>query len=105
MQLSPIDPLETLLSFSVAVTSVRDKSELLLLVREHFSELLAFTNMGMASLNSENETCYPNLSDPRSISKKHPDYEQAVTMGYPLYGAIFEKAYRSERPVVFLLDQ
>ena len=94
---------EALLSLSVDIASVRTTNELVTLIRQKFKGLLGFTNTGMASFNKEKMICIPLMKDPESTSKDHPEYARATTKTYSLYDGVLERAFATDKPVVFSL--
>ena len=94
---------ETLLSLSIDIASARTIDDLMTLIRLKLKKLLRFTNTGMSLLNRENMTCTPLMKDPQSTAKNHPDYARATLSTYSFFDGVFEKAFASEKPVVFSL--
>lgn len=94
---------ETLLSLSTDIASIRTTDELVTLIRLKLKDLIGFTNTGMASFDKEKMICSPLMRDPQSTARSHPEYAGANKKTYPLYDGVFEKAYASDKPVVFSL--
>jgi formate hydrogenlyase transcriptional activator len=95
---------ETLLSLSTDIASARTAEDLMTLIRLKLKKLLGYTNTGLTSLDKEKNICTSIVLDPQSTCSNHPDYKKATTDGYRLYdGLALEKAFASDRPVVFSL--
>jgi len=95
---------ETLLSLSTDIASARTANDLMMLIRLKLYKLLGFTNTGMTSFDKEKMTCTPFVLDPQSTCCSHPHYKQAAAKGYSIYDGLgLEKAFASDRPVVFSL--
>jgi transcriptional regulator with GAF, ATPase, and Fis domain len=95
---------ETILSLSTDIAAARTVEDLMILIRQKLKKLLGYTNTGLTSLDKEKKICTSIVLDPQSTCRSHPDYKKAITDRYRLYdGLAFEKAFASDKPVVFSL--
>lgn len=95
---------ETLLSLNTDISSARTTTDLMTLIRGKLVQLLGFSTTGMTSFNKEKMTCTPFCFDPHTACSTHPEYKQAATEEYPINdGLALEKAFASDKPVVFSL--
>jgi transcriptional regulator with GAF, ATPase, and Fis domain len=93
-----------LLSLSMDIASVRDNSELLVVIQQRLRDLLGFSHNTMGVLNKEKSTFTAFLLDPAAKSRTHPAYTIAINATYPLYDGLMDKVYATGRPLIFDLE-
>lgn len=91
---------EMLLSLSYEMAKIRDKNELLTHINTKLAKLFYFTHSNISIINQEQKTFTVFLIDPKSRSKKHPDFDNTVSREYPLADGVFDKILSSEEPTI-----
>ena len=91
----------TLLSLSNDMVTVRNRTDLLNVIKFGLKKLIYFTHNVITVLHETGETYHAFLIDPDSRAKQFPEYADMVTLGNPVADGIYDVASRSNRPVVF----
>jgi formate hydrogenlyase transcriptional activator len=95
---------DLLLSLSIDIASVRSNGELLRVISQRLKYLLKFTHTIVGIIN-EDATVSGVLLDPKSISKSHPGYNEAVNTRYPIRDNFLDKSILTPEPLLFNLNE
>src|SRR5258708_8879997 len=84
---------------------VREKQDLLRTIRLDLRSLLPFGHNWVAVINEEGLTMTCFLTEPESLARTHPLYQQVIRKKYPIMDGVFNRVLLSCDPVVFFLRQ
>lgn len=96
---------ELLLSISTDLAAVRNHHELISVITRRLKDQLAFSHVFIGIVNDDEPTFSTFITDPRSQSRGHPEYEQAARSKWLINDGIMDKVCASSMPVVFDLDE
>ena len=92
---------QTLLSLSNDMVTVRNRADLLNVIKFGLKKLIYFTHNVITVLNETGETYHAFLLDPDSRAKKFPQYAEMINTPIPVQDGIYNIAAVSDKPVVF----
>ena len=95
---------EMLITLSCEMAKIRDKNELLTLIKTKLKRLFYFTYSCITTIGEDMETFFVYLTDPESGLKRHPDHYSLITKGNVLEDGICDVTLQSELPTVFDLE-
>ncbi len=84
---------------------IREKQDLLRIIRMELRTLQPFGHNWVAVINEEGLTMTCFLTEPESLSRNHPLYQQVIREKYPINDGVFNRVLLSCDPVVFSLRQ
>lgn len=96
---------DILLSVSKELNSIRNKIELLPLLKKQFEELSFYSDVTIAKVDRNNQTFSAFLVNEESSRANHPGYAQMRDAHHNFPDGVFEVALHSEKPVVFDLQE
>ena len=96
---------EILLSVSSAFSSIRDKKDLLPILKKELECLSFYNDISIAKVDETGKTFSSFLLDPESKRRKHPVSPQMVQAHHPFPDGVFDMALRSKTPVLFDLAE
>ncbi|TDE10783.1 sigma 54-interacting transcriptional regulator [Dyadobacter psychrotolerans] len=95
---------EILLSVSDAISSIRDKRDLLHVIQKHLKRILPFSDICVSNYSTENSTYKIFIYDCPKM-ELHPDFGQIVTAVFPLSDGIHNVLVDSDNAVIFSYEQ
>ena len=84
---------------------IREKQDLLRIIRLELRTLQPFGHNWVAVINEEGLTMTCFLTESESLSRNHPHYQQVIRTKYPINDGVFNRVLLSCDPVVFPLRQ
>ncbi len=84
---------------------IREKQDLLRIIRMELRSRLSFGYNWVATVNDDGLTMTGFLVEPESLAKGHPLYQEVIRKKYPLNDGVFNRALLSCEPMVFDLRQ
>lgn len=84
---------------------IREKQDLLRIIRLELRTLQPFGHNWVAVINEEGLTMTCFLTESESLSRNHPLYQQVIREKYPINDGVFNRVLLSCDPVVFSLRQ
>jgi transcriptional regulator with GAF, ATPase, and Fis domain len=96
---------EILQSLNIDLAMIRDKTDLLNVIRDKLNHFFDFGHHWVATINDDELTMTSFLQDTESRTKNHPKYQKVIRHKYPISDGIFNKVLLSKDPVVFDMDQ
>jgi len=94
-----------LLRISNDMATIRNKTDLLMMVQKHLKTLIYFSHAVTVVADLEAQTYTSLIVDPDSRSKKHPGFDRIVHANHSLNHPIIKTVLNSRGPVVFDLDE
>lgn len=98
---SRVSERELLLSISTDLAAVRNHYELIAVITSRLKNQLTFTHTLIGIVNSDHSTFKAYITDPASMSKGHPDYNDAKKLNFQINDGVMDKVYSSSVPLVF----
>jgi formate hydrogenlyase transcriptional activator len=95
---------EILLSLSSDIAQVRDKNDLLFLVQNKLKNFFVFNDIVIVLVNDAQSTFTILLSVVDEGRGKHPEFEEIVTIEYPVKDGIHDEALKANGAVVLDID-
>jgi formate hydrogenlyase transcriptional activator len=95
---------EILLALSSEIAKVRDKNDLLSLVQNKLKNFFIFNDIVIVLLNDSQSTFTILLSVVDEGRGKHPEFEEIVTIEYPVKDGIHDEALKANGAVVLDID-
>ena len=96
---------EVLLSISREIAQVRNKQDLLQILRRHLRSILPYADAAIGVIDEPTGFQRFFLADVDEVRFSHPDYYDIVTRLYPPDDGIFDVALKSPGPVVLDWDE
>ena len=96
---------EILLTIGKELASIRDKKDLLPLLKKQFERVGFYNDITIAKVDSNNQTFSTFLANEESDRVEHTDYPQMRSAHHSFPDGVFEKALRSNEPVIFDLEE
>ncbi|WP_082037971.1 sigma 54-interacting transcriptional regulator [Flavihumibacter solisilvae] len=96
---------EILLSTASAFSSIRDKQDLLQILRQQLESLSFYSDISISKIDSNNKTFSAFLVNEHSSRQTDSRYPQMRAAHHPYPDGVFEVALRSRRPVIFDIDE
>ena len=84
---------------------IREKQDLLRIIRMELRSRLNFGHNWVATINDDGLTITCFLAEPESLAKGHPLYQEIIRKRYPLNDGVFNRVLLSCEPMVFHLRQ
>ena len=84
---------------------IREKQDLLRIIRMELRSRLNFGYNWVATVNDDGLTMTVFLVEPESLAKGHPLYQEVIRKKYPLNDGVFNRVLLSSEPMVFDLRQ
>ncbi|HXB08583.1 MAG TPA: sigma 54-interacting transcriptional regulator [Puia sp.] len=82
-----------------------EKQDLLRIIRMELRTLQPFGHNWVAVINEDGYTLSCFVTEPESLSRNHPLYQQVIRKKYPFGDGVFNRVFLSCDPVVFSLRQ
>ncbi|WP_285545506.1 sigma 54-interacting transcriptional regulator [Dyadobacter frigoris] len=89
-----------LLSISHQMAKIRDKQELLQLINIEVKKLFNFTHSSISELVGDKKYFRIYLTDSKTKSRKHPDFDRMMNSTFPVADGFFEAFLLSDEPIV-----
>lgn len=89
-----------LLSFSTDIAAVRDKKDLLHLIKRRLHDLFSISGFGIALINEDATTYSAFLVEVEEKYRKHPDFEDAAMQKYTIADGVFHRVMNSDDPTI-----
>ena len=96
---------EVLLSISREIAQVRNKQDLLRILRRHLRSILPYTDAAIGVIDEATGFQRFFLADVDELRMLHPDYNDMVTQLYLPHDGIFDVALKSQGPIVWDWDE
>lgn len=93
-----------LLSLSADIDKVKNRKDLLLIIKHKLKELLSFTDIAITLYNSENQTFKVfahHLTDKR---EQHPEFKNVIIPEYAVHDGIHDVALGHDEPVIIAIE-
>lgn len=94
-----------LLELSQVFASVRNKMELLPVLRQQFKKIGFYTDLAISILHDNGQTSSGYLINWNKRRHKHPAYEYESITRHSIYDGIFDYTLKSKKPVSFCLSE
>ena len=92
---------EVLLSLSREVVTVRTRPHLLGVINNNLKKLIGFTHSVMTVLADDGQTYKAFLTDQDSPTKDYSNYNEIISLSYPVQDDIYDMALAADKPLVF----
>jgi len=92
---------EVLLSLSREVVTVKTRPHLLGVINNNLKKLIGFTHSVMTVLADDGQTYKAFLTDQDSPTKDYSNYNEIISLSYPVQDDIYDMALAADKPLVF----
>jgi formate hydrogenlyase transcriptional activator len=92
---------EILLTVSKELNSIREKKDLLPILKRQFEDLSFYSDVTIAKVDSNNKTFSAFVINEESNRVSHPGYTEMANAHHPFPDGVFELALHAVKPVVF----
>jgi len=95
---------QILLSLSAAIDKVRDRNDLVDIIRNKLNDLISFTDIAITLYNPLNKTYSVFAHNVQQKREFHPEFDSIVAMEYPLNDGIHDVALAASGPVIIDME-
>lgn len=95
---------EILLSFSASIEKVKDRKDLVEVLREKLTRLLAFNDIAISLYNAGRQTFQVFAHQVTIEIERRPDFETVIAPEYPIEDGIHNTALAAEQPVIIKIE-
>jgi formate hydrogenlyase transcriptional activator len=96
---------ETLLTLSHEIAGVKDKEDLLPILRQKFKSNGLYTDLAISMINPDRETITGYLINWENRRHQHPDYVNERNAKHPINDGIISRVLQTQGPVLFDLNE
>src|ERR1700741_642459 len=96
---------ETLVSLSHEMAAVRDKKDLVRLIKTQLKKLVAFDYSVLVAINEDRQTFSGYILDPDMASRQHLRYESLLSDSFSIFDPILDQVRTTDKPLVFKLQE
>ena len=95
---------QILLSLSAAIDKVRDRADLVDIIRNKLNDLISFTDIAITLYNPLNKTYSVFAHNVQEKREFHPEFDSIVAMEYPLNDGIHDVALAASGPIIIDIE-
>lgn len=96
---------EILLSLSAEIIRIKNKMDLMTMIRETLGQLFDFNHASVTLICEDKKHWKTFLLDSKSGTQHHKQYNELITNAYPIQDGIYNKVLETEGSVIFNLDE
>jgi formate hydrogenlyase transcriptional activator len=96
---------ETLLALSKEISLIKNKMELMPVLRKLMKKNGLYTDLAVSVINEDRTTTSGFFINYKKRRHQHPDYPKEAAAKHPLADGVFDKILQSDGPVIFDFDK
>jgi len=95
---------QILLTLSADMDKVKDRNDLLHIVKSKLTELISFADVAITLYNAESKTFQVFAHQVMDKRENHPKFQSVISPSYPVYDGIHEVALQADGPVMVAIE-